>query len=294
MTNKQQLEKIPLSEIKTRLEKNELPLSGFTELGSAEFHFLKPSFYAGVALHAGSKVRLGLVEKMAVSKADRYRDEDPFTDLFIRNFPIQIIALDSRFEYDLNRDRESCLYKKFKKKWNLLIWNEEPDNDEKKISCAKFDEFFQLMDMVSEYLLQQNRFGFLFDMHSFCYQRFEQKEWFVDQKPEINVGTKASNRKLFKPAIKNLIKNFKTLKIGDHQIRVAENEIFKGGYLSRRTGKNHYNNILTFALEYKKIFMNEISGELYPEVLENLIKNFEESVEQLFADKTFKKKYLTA
>jgi hypothetical protein len=39
--------------------------------------------------------------------------------------------------------------------------------------------------------------------------------------------------------------------------------------------------------------MNEITGELYPEVLEKLIRNFEDSVEHLFTSKTFRKQFLS-
>jgi hypothetical protein len=48
-----------LREIQDHLENGDLPLSGTTQLGSAEFHFLKPSWYAGIAIHAGSNERKG-------------------------------------------------------------------------------------------------------------------------------------------------------------------------------------------------------------------------------------------
>ena len=280
------LKSYSLEEIKNRLRRNELPFSGKTILESAEFHFLEQSNYAGVTLHAASRIRPQLLNNIAVSKKERFYDEDPFTEQFIRNFPIKIIALDSRFEYDLNRNRDSCIYKKYKKKWNLKIWNDLPSDAEKQISYLKFDEFYGLMDIVNEFIVKNHKYAFLFDMHSFCYQRHEKKLWYKDELPEINIGTKASNRKFFKPAIEQFRNNISKTVIDKHKIRVAENEIFKGGYLSRRTGKKHYNRILTFALEYKKIFMDELSGKLFPEILESLILDFESSVDKLLKDKT--------
>ena len=269
---------LSLQEIKERLSKNELPISGETTLRSAKFKILRPAFYAGIALHTGRCVRPELLKKMAVSDRERYRDEDPYTDLFIQKFPIQIIACDSRFEYDLNRDRESCVYEKFKKKWNLKVWNDEPAAEEKELSHKKFDEFFTLVDLISNFLLQQSSYAVIFDMHSFCFQRYEQKAWHIDEKPEINVGTMASNRELFKPLIDDFINLLKRSKIENHQIRVAENKLFPGGYLSRRIAKNHYSNILTLALEYKKIFMDELSGEFYPGIFGLLKTGFEHAV----------------
>lgn len=280
-----------LDEIRSRLEKNELPFSGITKMGSAEFHFQGPAFYAGIALHAGSKIRKKMREKLALTLQQQHCDEDPFTDRFIRNFPVRIIARDSRFEYDLNRNRRTCVYKKYKKKWQLLIWNRNPSEKDIEVSCQKFDEFFQLMDITCDFLLKHNRYAFLFDMHSFCYRRFEDRPWYIDPLPEINIGTKASNRKLFGPLIRRFQKSLSGTLIEGHPIRIAENEIFKGGYLSRRTGKKYKNQILTFALEYKKIFMDEITGELYPEILEQLISSFETAVEELFESNTFKENY---
>ena len=69
-----------LEEIRDRLRRGKLPFSGVTELGSAAFHFQRPAPYAGVAMHAGHRVRPELLPAMAVSVKDRFREEDPYTD----------------------------------------------------------------------------------------------------------------------------------------------------------------------------------------------------------------------
>jgi len=43
------LNHLSIPEIEKKLENNEFPFSGITLYGSIEFHFLQPSFYAGVA-----------------------------------------------------------------------------------------------------------------------------------------------------------------------------------------------------------------------------------------------------
>ncbi len=60
----------------------------------------------------------------------------------------------------------------------------------------------------------------------------------------------------------------------NHPVRVAENEVFPGGYLSRRLSEEWYENVLVLALEYKKIFMDEWTGELYREILDMLVHGF--------------------
>ena len=53
-----------LDEIANRLGRNELPLSGTNESGSAEFHIPEPAHYIGVALHTGHRVREDVLDMM--------------------------------------------------------------------------------------------------------------------------------------------------------------------------------------------------------------------------------------
>ena len=55
---------------------------------------------------------------------------------------------------------------------------------------------------------------------------------------------------------------------------MAENEVFKGGYLARKLCARHYDHLAVFAIEFKKIFMDEWSGEFYPSVFGELLEQF--------------------
>ena len=283
------IDRYSLSKIEDKLRKNELPFSGVTRLGSAAFHFLKPSFYAGIAMHAGNRVRPEVQRYLMANGKDRFREEDPYTDYLIRELPIQIIGCDSRFEYDLNRSPERAIYATKIRSWGLEIWKDDLPQKERNISISKHREFHGLMDIVTGYLLNQNRYALLFDMHSFCYQRDSAVPWYEDPKPEINLGTEAVNREVFGPAINRFIQEISTTKIDGHQIRVAENEIFRGGYLARRLCRNHYRDLLFLAIEYKKLFMNELTGELHEEKLERLISGFSHAAEELISSGFFAK-----
>lgn len=278
-----------LKEIQQKLEQNELPFSGITVLGSTEFHFLKPTFFAGVAMHAGKRIRPEVLEKMMVSKADRFREEDPFTDRFIKDFPMQIIGRESRFEYDLNREPFRAIYDTKEKSWGLKIWRQKLTQQERTIPIMKHNEFHDLMDIVTAYLLQQNRYAVIFDMHSYCYQREEILAWFEDPKPEINVGTKAVNRNLFGSGIEKLIEQLSLTRINGYPIRVMENALFEGGYMARRLSQANYDRLLVLALEYKKIFMDELSGKLFDDKLEKLILDFSAMVKNLTTSSFFMK-----
>jgi N-formylglutamate amidohydrolase len=269
-----------IDEIEERLWKGDLPFSGITELGSCEFHFESPALFAGVSMHSGHRVRDEILDILAVSEVDRLREEDPYMDRFISDFPIRIYGRDSRFEYDLNRNPYRAVYDFNIPKWGLNIWKREVTKEEHDISISKHREFHELLELVSRYMLRQNRYALLFDLHAYCYQRETRQPWFEDERPEINIGTGAVNREVFEPAINCFKSNLRRTKINDHHLRISENEIFFGGYLSRHLSRLYHDRLLVLALEYKKIFMDEWTGELYQEVMEKLIRDFRGAVDR--------------
>lgn len=272
-----------LEEIRQILVWGRFPVSGITPLGSAEFHFLEPAAYLGIALHSGSRIRPEISEALAVGQEDRKREEDPFTDQFVDSFPLQLIARDSRFEYDLNWEVEKSIYPAHEKKWGLQVWNRSLSKEETERTCRKHREFHELLDVVIDFILERNRIALLFDIHSFCYQRGSKIAWWKDDKPEINLGTRYINRDHFSSQLDLFLEGVSAQEIDDHKVRVAENEIFPGGYLTRKYAASHNQQVLVLAIEYKKIFMDELTGELFPHKLEMLKQNLLLTKERLIA-----------
>jgi hypothetical protein len=270
-----------LGEIERKLRENRLPFSGITELGSSEFHFTEPSSAAGIVMHAGSRMRPELADLIMPGSEDRYREEDPFADAFIEGLPLRIIARDSRFEYDLNREEESCIYPFGEQKYGLDIWSRPLTDREQEPALLKFREFYQLVDLVLEYMLGRNRKVLIFDLHTYCYQRLGKATWYEDPNPEINIGTGAVNHGIFSGAIQTFISDLAGVRIEQHPVRVAENAVFQGGYLSRRLSKAWHDRVLVLAIEYKKIFMDEWTGELYPDRLEQLVARFRKASDNM-------------
>jgi hypothetical protein len=275
------LQTYTLKQIEQRLEENCLPFSGITELGSAEFHLLKPCSCAAVVMHTGSRIRPELMDAMIVEQEDRFREEDPYADVFVSELPIRIIARDSRFEYDLNRVRRKSIYPYGEKKFGLDVWNRELNDHEKAPALLKHREFHDLVDLVMQFLLKKMRFVVVFDMHTYCYQRDSKPEWYEDPNPEINLGTTAVNRDVFGEVIETFKSNLRGQIINSHEVRVEENSVFEGGYLSMRLSRKWFDKVLVMAIEYKKIFMDEWSGEVYPAVLEDLVAHFDKAARKL-------------
>lgn len=270
-----------MEEIRQSLNKQSFPLSGTTPLGTTEFHFREPARYLGVALHAGGRVREDLAGTMAVSPGDRFREEDPFTGVIIEDFPLRLVARDSRFEYDLNWEEEKCIYEHSKKKWGLQVWNRELEERERALSLEKFREFHTILDLVVNYVLDQGWPAILFDVHSFCYQRDGDVIWYRDGTPEINLGTRYINREHFSGLIERFLQGVSGNFIDGYPVEVGENRLFPGGYLTRKYAAMYNMQLLVLAIEYKKIFMDERTGKIHWEKLSVLKENLMEVKDQL-------------
>ena len=69
------------------------------------------------AIHNGHKVREEVGHLLALSEAERLREEDPFTGIWTDIAKTRIIANFSRFQVDLNRPREGAVYTKPEDAW---------------------------------------------------------------------------------------------------------------------------------------------------------------------------------
>jgi N-formylglutamate amidohydrolase len=63
------------------------------------------------AIHAGHHLRSELKPLIALDDATRYPEKDPYTDDWVKIVPGWIIMTCSRFEVDLNRDRDNAVYR---------------------------------------------------------------------------------------------------------------------------------------------------------------------------------------
>ena len=63
---------------------------------------------------------------MALADDERLREEDPFTEIVIRDVPNRIVFHRSRFEIDLNRARDGAVYLTPEQAWGLKVWRQPP------------------------------------------------------------------------------------------------------------------------------------------------------------------------
>ncbi|GLI57144.1 hypothetical protein PM10SUCC1_26580 [Propionigenium maris DSM 9537] len=216
--------------------------------------------YIGTAIHAGSALRKELNYKINLSGFHRWQEEDPCTDEFIKELPITVVALDSRYEYDLNRGKNSCIYDEA---WGKKVWREKLDPSEIKDSLAKHDEFYEVISFLIrrlEYLFPE---VFIFDLHSYNYRR----DGVNHEAPLFNLGThfvKDSFRDRSNAFLEEIVK----LDIDTVDNLSGENIVFYGrGYLAEFVN-THFCRTVVFPLEVKKVYCNENNGIYYKAIIQ--------------------------
>ena len=70
------------------------------------------------AIHDGHEVRESLLPYLAVSDETRLREEDPYTGLLTSVAKTRLIVKRSRFEVDLNRPKDSAVYRTSDDAWD--------------------------------------------------------------------------------------------------------------------------------------------------------------------------------
>ena len=63
------------------------------------------------AIHAGHDLRDEVERRILLSDTDRLREEDPYTDRLIEPAGLHVVVDRSRFEVDLNRQRDDAVYR---------------------------------------------------------------------------------------------------------------------------------------------------------------------------------------
>ncbi len=224
------------------------------------------------AIHNGGNMRKTLVDSCLLSQSERCYEEDPFTDHFIEQQAITLIGHDSRYEYDLNRNHDECVYITA---WGKEIWKVPLPEEEIARSKEKHAQFYRIVSAVAEALAKDFGQCLVYDIHSYNHRRHERKDT-----PVFNLGTTSVKSKKWRPSIDTWLTAMKSMRVEGVEITAAENDVFfgKGNLAAHCHGL--YDNVLVLATEVKKIFMNELTGEADAIVLPSLRQAFNHAVSE--------------
>jgi len=222
--------------------------------------------YLCTAIHNGGNLRKELRDKCSLTKSERLYEEDPYTADFISSLPIRLIAHDSRYEYDLNRPPETCLYKKA---WGRKIWNVALTKKEQTTSLKKHECYYRILDALILKLESKFNGCLVFDIHSYNGNRDG-----VAIGPLFNLGTKNIKKRKYKNQIEGWLKRMSTIELPFIENVTKENDVFEGhGHQLKHITKK-FKKTLVLATEIRKVYMDDDSGDVFPEIIASLKEEF--------------------
>lgn len=226
--------------------------------------------YACAAVHNGHQFRKELWPKCLHTEYDRWYEEDPKTKTMLKPQPIVISGMDSRFEYDLNRDPKNTIYEDA---WGKQLWKETLTEDEKSRSLEKHQNFYKVVHALIRKL--ELKFGccVVYDLHSYNWKRWDREV------PTWNLGTSNIDNKRFDNAIEAWREQLSKIKLPNGIPTTSKiNDTFQGNGYFLKFITNNFKNTLVLATEVAKVYCDETDQIIYPEVVSAIRKGLKKQL----------------
>lgn len=210
------------------------------------------------AIHDGHALRDELTPYCALSSEARLREEDPGTGDWAGVAPHQVVVHHSRFEVDLNRPRGAAVYQGPADAWGLNVWTTPLPAAVVARSLAQYDRFYDSLHAICSALAERWGQFVILDLHSYNHRRdgADAPPAPAESNPAINLGTGSMDRTRWAPVVEVATAAFAA---GGYDVR--ENVRFRGGHLSRWIHETFPGTGCALAIEFKKLFMDEWTGQ---------------------------------
>jgi N-formylglutamate amidohydrolase len=220
-----------------------------------------PGRMISTAVHAGHDLRADLVDVVALDPSTRLREEDPFTDRLLGDVGVRLVARRSRFEVDLNRSREHAVYRTRDEAFGLDVWKRELTPEELEESRRVHDAFYGCLTTHCDGLAADDPFLVL-DVHSYNHRRDgpDAPAAPAAGNPEVNVGTGALDGR-WERVVATFVEALGDQRVRGQHLDVRVNVRFRGGYLCQWVAERYPRTACPLAIEFKKVFMDEWTGE---------------------------------
>lgn len=216
------------------------------------------------AIHAGHHIRADLVDQLALSPAERLREEDPMTDYFIGLGDSIVRANRSRFEVDLNRPSDRAVYIDPEDSWGMKVWKARPADADIDRSRAIHAAFYAEMEQLVEAMIAAHGRILVVDIHSYNHRRDGADGDPADPagNPNIDVGATTLDRAVYGDLLDRFVAQLDKAPFKDGTADARVNVRWPDGgnfpeWLHARYGEA----ACVMTLEYKKVFMDEWTGK---------------------------------
>lgn len=215
------------------------------------------------AIHNGHYLPPEVEANCGLSPAQRLQEEDPYTDGFAECFPNRIVLQTSRFAVDLNRSPEKCVYQKPDDAWGLPVRKSALSEELLSALQQAYEAWYKLAVYQVEKLSAHHPKLLILDLHSYNHRRGGPNAEPDPQlkNPDIIIGRNNLPDTAY-PLLEGLREALNGQSYQGKSLDCRCDVKFPGGYFSRWMNSGFGEKVLCPAIEFKKTFMDEWSGEL--------------------------------
>lgn len=226
--------------------------------------------YVCAAVHDGHQFRKELWENCLNTEYERWYEEDPCTKQMVQSHPIVIAGCDSRFEYDLNRAPDIAV---FDTAWGKQLWKNPLPEALKQKSLAKHGRFYEVVHALVRKLEAMHPKVIVFDMHSYNWKRWDREV------PVWNLGTSNIDNARFGGIVKDWESKLGGIALPNEiKTTTGINDTFQGNGHFLKYITHNFSNTLVLATEISKIYCDELTGVIFPEVVQAVEKQLKELI----------------
>ncbi len=241
------------------------------------------------AIHDGHHIASSLLDHLLIDEESRLREEDPYTAILAELPFNRFISATSRFQLDINRSKQDAIYLKPEQAWGLDVWRKDIPKKWINQLHDNYDKIYRTIDEEIKKTISKYGYFIIYDIHSYNAKRDGSRS-VVDEtsNPQINIGT-AYNHSKWTKLTSIFIQALQKIDQDIPSFDVRENINFKGGYLSQYINARYGEKGCVFSIEFRKDFMDEWTGLLYPEKLQEykqLLLHTVDSLANYFARET--------
>lgn len=218
----------------------------------------------GTAIHNGHNLRDEVAAVMGLDDAGRLREEDPFTEYAIRDVPNRVVFHRSRFEIDLNRGSDGAVYLTPEQAWGLDVWAQRPADALVRRSLDIHAAYYAMLGTMLSGIAAEHGQFVLLDIHSYNHRRNGPDADATPEAdaPQVNIGTISMDRGRWAHVVDPFMDSLRSFSFRGKLMDVRENIAFEGrGEQTRFVHANFPDSGCAIAIEFKKFFMNEWTGE---------------------------------
>lgn len=224
-----------------------------------------PGPLLAAAVHDGHAIDPETLVHVALPERDRLREEDPFTAYLAQVAETRIVGRRSRFEVDLNRPRDRAVYRTPDDAWGLTVWKDTIPDAVVERSLGLYDAFYDAVEKLLSLKIQEFGSVVVFDLHTYNHRRDGPDGPIADKaaNPEVNIGTGTLDRDRWGGLVDRFMADLRAgaAAAGLADLDVRENVKFQGGAFSEWVHTTFGSAACVLAVEFKKTFMDEWSGE---------------------------------